>query len=58
MRGGASRFAISTLHSTDTLTSRDGGVVDTLVADVDGYIAAEPLGDRTGARRLIGVSAI
>jgi len=58
VRGDASRFAITTLHSTDTLTARDGVVVATLVADVDGYIAVEPLGDRTGTRRLIGVSAI
>jgi hypothetical protein len=58
VHGGAARFAITTLHSTDTLASHNGVAVDTLVADVDGYIAVEPLGGRTGARRLIVVSAI
>jgi len=59
IRGALPRVAITTLHSADTLASRDGVVTDSLVADADGYLAIEPLADgRSGARRLIGISAI
>jgi hypothetical protein len=60
VRGSASRIAITTLHSTDTLTSSNGAIVDSVVADADGYVAIAALAadGRAGARRMIGISAI
>ncbi|MGH9887741.1 MAG: DUF4175 family protein, partial [bacterium] len=60
VRSDAARLVLSTLRSTDTLAPTSGVFSGSIVADADGYVALEPVGDggRTGVRRLVGLSVI
>jgi hypothetical protein len=57
IRARATRLAVVTLTSTDTLAaSNDGTFTWAIPATADGYVALEPLGASSGVRRLVGLS--